>query len=124
MAKIFDDDTAPWTMTKYLQTLKRLARPEFQRYKFAFFVDGLDEFEGNQKEVVLLLKELSSYKRINICTSSRPFIIFEAAFDMNPSLKVEDLTTKDIELYVSKTFHKNKQFLRLKKLGLTRRSCG
>jgi NACHT domain len=119
MTTIFEDDTAPWTMTEYLQTLKRLARPEFQRYKFAFFVDGLDEFEGNHEEVVLLLKELSSYKHIKICASSRPWVIFEDAFDMNPSLRVEDLTTKDIELYVDKTFHESERFLRLEKLSPT-----
>jgi hypothetical protein len=66
---------------------------------------------------VLLLKELSSCKRIKICASSRLWVIFEDAFDIYPSLRLENLTTKDIELYVNKTSRENERSLRLEKLS-------
>jgi hypothetical protein len=122
MTRVFEDDTAPWTLAECIRTMERLTRPEFQGYKFAFFIDGLDEFVGKHEEVVALLKELASYDHIKICASSRPWNLFQDSFDMSPSLRAEDLTSKDIEIYVHEVFHANPRFCALERLSPERTS--
>lgn len=46
---------------------------------FCFFIDGLDEYEGD-REVVKLLSRVAGTGRTKICASSRPWNKFEIAF--------------------------------------------
>jgi hypothetical protein len=117
MTRVFEDDTAPWTMPECIETLERLTEAEFRDYRFAFFVDGLDEFGGDHNEVVSLLQKLAAHDHIKVCASSRPWNLFQDSFDMSPSLRVEDLSATDIEIYVDKTFHNNARFCTLERLS-------
>ncbi|KAM7195871.1 NACHT nucleoside triphosphatase [Rhypophila sp. PSN 637] len=56
-----------------------------------FFIDGLDEFEDGSEVVVILLKELARHQ----------------------NAKLEDLTQRDIQMYVSETLMSNQRFKRL-----------
>jgi hypothetical protein len=43
---------------------------------------------------------LATFPSIKICLSGRPWPVFEDAFKSCPSLRLQDLTRKDITLYV------------------------
>jgi hypothetical protein len=72
-----------WTDTELRDCLERLVTSDLKVEDkppcFCFFVDGLDEYDGD-REVVKLLVRLASTGRTKICASSRPWNRFEAAF--------------------------------------------
>ncbi|KAK8090619.1 hypothetical protein PG994_000124 [Apiospora phragmitis] len=72
-------------------------------YKLAFFIDGLDEFEGRQVE---LLQELNSWmkaypKHVKLCVSSREYSIFQEYLSVYPTIQLHLLTERDIRKSVS-----------------------
>jgi hypothetical protein len=70
--------------------------------KLCFFIDGLDEYEGDHEEMAEFFREVSSDTTdIKFCLSSRPWIVFDDAFEGVPSLRLQDLTFADIQAYVS-----------------------
>jgi len=98
-----EDEKWNWT----LPILKRA----FQRWvdlalklsiNLCIFLDGLDEYVGDHDNIVDFFKSLSSLhpSRIKLCISSRPWIVFDEAFKGLPRLRLQDLTYRDIEVYV------------------------
>ena len=69
--------------------------------KFCFFIDGLDEYVGDHQEILALLQRLSSSPCIKICTSSRPWVVFNRYYGNNSGqkLSLEYLNQSDIELF-------------------------
>ena len=67
---------------------------------FCFILDGLDEFVGDIDVLWDMIKVLSGYKNSKICASSRPEQAFLRFFRTAPQLRLQDLTKKDIKLYV------------------------
>lgn len=66
-----------------------------------FFIDGLDEYDGDHEEITNVLRGISSgTSNIKICVSSRPWIVFNEAFNGVPMLRLQDLTFHDIDAYV------------------------
>jgi hypothetical protein len=117
ITKIFQDDTAQWTMTELTQAFGRLTTSPFQHLRMMFFIDGLDECNQTQHEAVIgLLELMAPHKHIKLCVSSRPWTIFEDAFEMKPSLRVQDLTAHDIKIYISTELRKNRLFNQLERL--------
>jgi len=69
--------------------------------KICLFIDGLDEYVGDQNEIAELFKTITSQSSaIKAVISSRPEPTFEEAFRENPTLRVEDLTTGDVQHYI------------------------
>jgi hypothetical protein len=72
-----------WSNTELRDCLDALVTSELkvkdQNVCFCFFVDGLDEFDGDY-EVVDALVRLASTGHTKICASSRPWNKFEVAF--------------------------------------------
>ncbi len=99
-----------WTMAELLCALRMIATPTFSNRRFFFLIDGLDEFEGDKGELVDLLKAMGACKHVKICVSSRPWIEFQEAFALRPSLRVEDLTLSDIQVYVESSFNASPRF--------------
>jgi len=70
-------------------------------HNFCIFIDGLDEFAGDQLELIQLLDELSMSPVVKLCLASRPWNIFRRAYEARCShLLLEDLTWSDINIYV------------------------
>ena len=95
----------PWTLRQLQMALFRRTELRDLPMKVCLFIDGLDEFEGNDEQndhsfLVELLRSLSNSPSIKICASSRPLLIFEKAFRQNPGLRLQDLTMEDIRHYV------------------------
>lgn len=56
------------------------------------FIDGLDEFEGQEDAVIKMIDDLADQTHVKVCVSSRPLLAFEEAFGGKPSLRLQDLT--------------------------------
>lgn len=81
--------------------------------RFFFLIDGLDEFDGEPKEIISMVLR-AAQPNVKLCVASRPWLDFEDAFEERPSLLLEDLTKHDIDLYVARHFNQNRRFLELK----------
>ena len=114
-ANLFSD-LPDWSWPELRELFCALASQAGDTYRIALFVDGLDEFSGSHTRLVELLKELSQWKGVKICASSRPWNIFNDAFYRNPSLKVQDLTRDDIVRYVRGQFEPERAFEELRSL--------
>ena len=91
-----------WTLPELAQVMTNLISQTSMPVKFCFFIDGLDEYEGDHPEIIRVLNAINSSSNIKICLSSRPWNVFEDAFGQHPTRKLymEDLTRGDIEAYV------------------------
>ncbi|KAI1124592.1 hypothetical protein F5Y10DRAFT_284914 [Nemania abortiva] len=67
-------------------------------YKFALFIDGLDEFEGRHLELIDTMKLwVERYpSTLKICVSSREYAVFQQSFSSYPKLRLHELTFTDI----------------------------
>jgi hypothetical protein len=91
-----------WEHNELVQALDVVAKQTLAYCRFCFFVDGLDEFSGNQLALVQLVKRLAASPSIKLCVSSRPWNPFENAFRGKvPQLKLETLTNGDIQKYIN-----------------------
>ncbi len=92
-----------------------LATLTTEQFKLCCFIDGLDEFEGDFEAMIELFKGVSKLPNIKICVSSRPWLVFEETFENNPGLRLQDLTYKDIRLYVSDKLESHSKMQQLSK---------
>jgi hypothetical protein len=93
----------PWKWEDLTQALKFLTEEdERSPINYAFFIDGLDEFDGDKSKLLSLLCRLGTYPSIKLCVSSRPWVEFEDAFKQKPHLILQHRTHGDIRQYVEK----------------------
>jgi hypothetical protein len=95
--------TREWSREKLSQALLRVQL--LRDTKFCFFIDGLDEYfpVEDHPKMVRIVVELSALPNVKICISSRPWDIFRKNFadeDGGSSLRLEDLTKKDMMNYI------------------------
>jgi hypothetical protein len=81
---------------------------------YVFFIDGLDEFLGESSGLIALVQRLVSYPNVKICTSSRPWIVFEDAFKQQPNLMLQHRTLSDIAHYANESLSTNLAFQELR----------
>lgn len=103
------DDSEPWTWPELQKAFKVLVEECSKKMKLILFIDGLDEFHGEHTILIDLIQSLL-VPNVKICTSSRPWIVFEDAFARRPSLMLEDLTYPDIKHYVASKLSGNLGF--------------
>jgi hypothetical protein len=105
-----------WSVETMIPAFERLA--EQKNVRICVFIDGLDEYEGDPDGrfggMLDLLAKISAYGNIKLCVSSRPWLVFEDAFEFTPKLRLQDLTFDDIENYVT---DKLKMQARMKQLS-------
>lgn len=79
--------------------------------RFCFFIDGLDEYNGEEEDISKLLLSLAHSPHIKICASSRPRSVFDDTL-WSPKfyLQVQDLTKEDMRRSVRKTLMDNPNF--------------
>jgi hypothetical protein len=95
--------------------LKMLAKQTRTPLKLFFLIDGLDEFDEDPEDLLVMFRDTmeSGKGRIRFCLSSRPWVIFEDSFGKSANLKMSNLTHKDIETYVEGKMRANTAFQRL-----------
>ncbi|KAF8847897.1 hypothetical protein BDZ45DRAFT_555664, partial [Acephala macrosclerotiorum] len=105
----------PWTRQEIFDAFGRLADQELMSHKFCFFIDGLDEYDGEHLDLVRLLQRLGKSKNIKLCVSSRPWNVFMEAFNGFPERKLllQEYTKEDIRTYVRDQLEENERFFLL-----------
>ena len=103
--KIYGSIQDPWTWDEIRGVFHRLMEQDLLALKYCFFVDGLDEYEGDHLDVIHILKRFAISPNFKICVSSRPWNVFEEAFgkDNHSRLLLQELTGGDIQLYFKNT---------------------
>jgi hypothetical protein len=81
--------------------------------RFCFFVDGLDEYDGEHLDIINVLRRFVSSPSFKLCVSSRPWNVFVEAFGGNTGQKMllQDFTRGDITLYVKNKLEEDHRFL-------------
>jgi hypothetical protein len=134
--RLYGSNFHPWTFWELSNAFSNLMTEKCKSTtRFCFFVDGLDEYDGDHANMADLFRKLASTtsdatqdlpdglqdtsskpsawaSNVKICVSSRPWLVFEDAFKDCPTLMLQDLTSKDIKLYVTKTLGGNANFQR------------
>ena len=96
----------------------RILIEEEPTLRYFFLIDGLDEFSGDKSELIDLVGTLSSHQNVKICVSSRPWVVFEDAYNQKPSLVMENITSPDIKLYITSKFDASPAFVEMKEVYL------
>lgn len=116
--KIFGKQAAwlapKWTWEELIESFSFLLPLVGHEFQLALFIDGLDEFDGDQNRLITFIELLRSHQGVKICVSSRPETAFSDAFRCSSSLRVEDLTRNDIETFVREEFSRTVGFLELR----------
>ncbi|KAH6955665.1 hypothetical protein BKA56DRAFT_503443 [Ilyonectria sp. MPI-CAGE-AT-0026] len=82
--------------------------------RFCFFIDGLDEFNGEEEDIAKILLSIASSPNIKICASSRPRSIFdEMLWSTQFMLQMQDFTKPDMQVYVRRRLRENSRFREL-----------
>ena len=70
----FVDDhvSKDWTLSELLCTFSRLLSQTYMSTRFCFFVDGLDEYDGDHFNIIEALELLIASQKVKLCLSSRP----------------------------------------------------
>ena len=89
-----------WSYKRLEQVFEEVASLVTDRPRLCLFIDELDEFEGDHELVVKPFQKVSTSPDVKACLSSRPWLVFEAAFIPGPGLRLQDLTYVDIRTYV------------------------
>ncbi|KAF1829437.1 hypothetical protein BDW02DRAFT_165100 [Decorospora gaudefroyi] len=103
-----------WEIDEVEATLRRVATQEELDVKFCFFIDGLDEYDGAEEEVVEMLKFLSTSEHIKICVSTRPRSVFEDFFQKETrTFEISNFTKAGMRQHVHQRLLRNEKFQRL-----------
>lgn len=85
-----------WSLRDLKIAFDLLGKQDQIPLKMFFLVDGLDEFDGDHEELMLMFRAMTENGngRVRICLSSRPWIVFEDNLNDCASLKMQNLTYK------------------------------
>lgn len=80
-----DSRNVPWSYTELQDSILMLTKQHIrsgdQDVCFCFFIDGLDEYDGDHHKVTQTLLALTTGTSIKVCASSRPWNVFHDAFE-------------------------------------------
>ena len=104
-----------WTKTDLLEVFDNLLQHDKIPAKFCFFIDGLDEYDGDHVELINVLNRWPVSINLKLCVSSRPWYIFKDAFgqQIGRHMTLENYTQHDIQRYIRETFDESKRFKEL-----------
>jgi len=86
-----------WTKERLDDALRRFLSAKPSSISVCLFIDGLDEFVGDEDLLMETIRLLSRTPRTHVCVSSRPEQIFRQDFANSPQLRLQDLNYEDIE---------------------------
>ncbi|KAG8164411.1 hypothetical protein KVR01_006329 [Diaporthe batatas] len=106
----------PWLVPRVIEATRKDIMQAFKRvitsvgalktHCFAFFIDGLDEFQSNvqddHRDLVRLLCHWAAAESgsIKICVSSREYPVFMDGFTETLRIRFHDLTRRDMDTYI------------------------
>jgi len=119
-----DELSEYWNLRRLKGTLKKVIsycesrqtpKTGHSNLKFCFFIDGLDEYEGDHEELAEFILEIAGLPQVKLCVSSRPLNAFERRFEPthSPNIVLQKLTSSDIRKYVEGRFDNCPQMNRI-----------
>lgn len=112
---LFNKDPQEWNDSELLGTLHSAIRECCKNMKLCLFIDGLDEFEGKQEDLINLIMDIIANVHVKVCVASRPWVEFQDAFDQKPSLLLQDLTYPDINHFVVTNLQRDPNYDQLRR---------
>ncbi|KAF5554177.1 hypothetical protein FMEXI_2163 [Fusarium mexicanum] len=87
----------------------------YRNHKLVFFIDGLDEFQGDHAALIKELLRWTSAQPtgVKICVSSREWPIFREGFKTFPSFRLHELTRSDVSRIVRDRLKDNDTYQKL-----------
>ncbi|KAL8765279.1 MAG: hypothetical protein Q9209_007601 [Squamulea sp. 1 TL-2023] len=85
-----------WKDQRLLSLLKHVVAHLPETISLCAFIDGLDEFRGEEEVLLDVIRLLNRSPRCKVCVSSRPEQVFCDEFMACPKLKIQDLNHQDI----------------------------
>ncbi|KAI9679714.1 MAG: hypothetical protein M1822_007320 [Bathelium mastoideum] len=107
------EPSSSWTLVRLKSIFDDVIQRVSQSGKLCFLVDGLDEFDGDHAEIANLFSHCATFPNVKMCISSRPLMAFEYEFSGCKGLQLQDLTIKDINIYVSEKLYAHRHFVKL-----------
>ncbi|KAI6859233.1 hypothetical protein KC323_g6691 [Hortaea werneckii] len=104
-----------WQCSELIATINAvLAHPDLS-VRFCLFIDGMDEYQGDQGNFVQDLMGFSKHSSVKICASSRPWTLFKKSFGIKPGqyLTLEGLTKGDIDRVINDELIRDDRFTKL-----------
>lgn len=98
-----------WKLSELKGAFRLLPSKRTAQMKFCFFIDGLDEFDGDYEEMAHLLNSVTT-PELKFCISSRPLLVLEDLFRDFPGLRLQDLTFEDITVFVQDKLNSTARF--------------
>lgn len=103
-----------WSLRELHEAFERLIKQQQVQISLCFFVDGLDEFSGDTEQLCMLFKRLEKESKMaKFCLSSRPWVTFQEHLGVCAKLRLQDLTSRDIDIYVRDKFQSSRAFMKL-----------
>ncbi|PNY29612.1 NACHT nucleoside triphosphatase [Tolypocladium capitatum] len=94
-----------WPVRELMRAFRLFTDAALPRIKICLFVDGLDEFDRHHLSLIDFFRDLGlgeHGRAIKMCLSSRPWPVFENAFEHAvPRLRLQDLTCHDMHRYAT-----------------------
>lgn len=79
--------------------------------KFCFFIDGLDEYHGDEEDLISILSFFSETLGVKLCVSSRPRSLFDKAFAVRRStLVISEFALDDMRTFARSRFDESRYF--------------
>ena len=88
-----------WTEGRLRRCFQTLIKAITPALRVCIFIDGLDECSGDHRELLGLVSQFADNQDVKVCFSSRPERSFEE-FLPSCSLRLQDLTKEDMQVYV------------------------
>lgn len=90
--------TAPWSLSELQRSLKTVVEHQQFDKRCCFFINGLDEFDGDHLDLIQALAQLSGFPAVKMCLASRPENAFENTLGKSAVSKIylHPITREDI----------------------------
>lgn len=100
-----------WDFQELKSVFEKVISTTEMNTRLCFFIDGLDEYDGEEEEISRLLLSINKSPHIKICASSRPRTVFDdTLWSEDFNLKMQDLTKEDMKVYVRNTLYEIPRF--------------
>ncbi|KAL8897304.1 MAG: hypothetical protein Q9207_007278 [Kuettlingeria erythrocarpa] len=105
-----------WSYSEVSEAFTKLKGQNLDSVRLCFFIDGLDEFDGDHLDIINTIDMLTLSGAIKVCFSSRPWTVFKTSYGTNHGLmiRLQDLTRSDIMRFVEDRLAEGTQFVKLK----------
>jgi hypothetical protein len=110
---------APWTASELCECFSSLKTQTQVDIRVCFFVDGLDEYDGDHEQVLEIFEDLAQNDNIKFCLSSRDWNVFRDWFKDHPMLRLEDPTRTDIRHFTQSKLEEDQRFALLRQENST-----